>query len=52
MCQVANFCLESLKRTKTRDFPPSTQEIEAIMSHQTLKVSVLTVGSRCGVLCF
>jgi len=44
--KVADFCLEALKTTKTRDFPPSTKEIEAIMSGRSLKCSVHCVGDR------
>ena len=40
---VAAFCLEANKRTKTRDFPPSTREIEAIMSGKGLTCVVSCV---------
>ncbi|EDQ90136.1 uncharacterized protein MONBRDRAFT_36712 [Monosiga brevicollis MX1] len=46
VANVAQFCLDSIKQTKSRDFPPSTKEIEAIMSGQGLTVSVGCVGSR------
>lgn len=40
---VAAFCLEANKRTKARDFPPSTREIEAIMSGKGLTCMVSCV---------
>lgn len=43
---VAEFCVEALKRTKNRDFAPSTQEIEAIVAHQPLKVTITAVGGK------
>lgn len=46
MVRVAKSCLESIKQTKARDFPPSTREIEALMSGQGLTVSVNCVGGR------
>ena len=44
--RVAKSCLDSIKQTKARDFPPSTREIEALMSGQGLTVSVNCVGGR------
>jgi len=44
--KVANFCLDALKTTKARDFPPSTKEIEAIMSGRGLVCAVHCVGDR------
>jgi myosin X len=43
---LAAFCLELLKRTKTRDFPPSTVEITAIMSRKPIPCVVNCVGGR------
>lgn len=46
VCAVANFCLEALKKTKGRDFPPSTEEIRGIMSGTGLICRVHCVGGR------
>jgi myosin X len=43
---IAAFCLEVLKRTKTRDFPPSTVEVTAIMSRKPIPCIVNCVGGR------
>jgi myosin X len=42
--KIAGFCLETIKRTKSRDFPPSSKEVEAIMSGRGLVCSVTCVG--------
>ena len=44
--EMASFCLELLKRTKVRDFPPSTPEITAIMARKDLAAVVHCVGGR------
>ena len=44
--EMSAFCLELLKRTKVRDFPPSTIEVNAIMSRKDLTCSVYCVGGR------
>eukprot|EP00049_Salpingoeca_infusionum_P017514 m.353252 g.353252 ORF g.353252 m.353252 type:complete len:1850 (+) comp16718_c0_seq1:158-5707(+) len=47
VAEMAAFCLESLKHNKVaRDFPPSTHEIEAIMSGKGLHCTVQAVGGR------
>ena len=43
---MAAFCLEALKHNKQRDFPPSTKEIEAIMSGKGLSCKVHCVNGR------
>ena len=43
---AATFCLEALRHTKTRDFPPSTEEIKGIMSGRGLACVVHCVGGR------
>jgi myosin X len=45
--EMAQFCLEALKHNKiAREFPPSTREIEAIMSGKGLHCTVSCVGGR------
>ena len=44
--EMAAFCLELLKRTKVRDFPPSTSEVTAIMSRKDLTCQVGVVGGQ------
>lgn len=41
---MANFCLDAIKKTKNRDFPPSTEEIKGIMSGTGLIAKVQCVG--------
>ncbi len=43
---MSAFCLELLKRTKVRDFPPSTLEVNAIMSRKDLTCPVAVVGGK------
>jgi len=43
---AANFCLEALKKPKTRDFPPSTEEIKGIMQGTGLICKVSCVGGE------
>lgn len=44
--RAASFCLEALKHTKTRDFPPSSAEVKGIMSGGGLTINVHCVGGR------
>ncbi len=44
--RLANYCMESLKRTKTRDFPPSNKEVEGIINGKGLVCVVNCVGGR------
>ena len=44
--RIANYCLDCLKRSKPRDFPPSTKEIEGIISGKGLVCIVHCVGGR------
>jgi hypothetical protein len=46
VARAASFCLEALKRTKIRDFPPSTEEVKGIMSGQGLTCNIACVGGR------
>ena len=42
--RTAHFCLEALKKTKTRDFPPSTEEIKGIITGTGLVAKISCVG--------
>jgi myosin X len=42
--EAAGFCLEALRKTKTRDFPPSTAEINGIITGKGLPITVNIVG--------
>jgi len=44
--QMAQFCLDAIKKTKTRDFPPSTNEIKGIISGAGLSVQVHRVPDQ------
>ena len=43
---AAQFCLDALKKTKLRDFPPSTAEVRGIMNGTGLECKVTCVGSK------
>jgi myosin X len=43
---AAQFCLETLKKTKVRDFPPSTAEVRGIMNGTGLECKVYCVGGK------
>eukprot|EP00039_Didymoeca_costata_P001385 m.52055 g.52055 ORF g.52055 m.52055 type:complete len:1903 (+) comp10770_c0_seq2:130-5838(+) len=46
VCTVASFCLDALKKTKGRDFPPSTEEIKGIMNGTGLQCTIHCVGGQ------
>eukprot|EP00056_Hartaetosiga_gracilis_P013065 m.213142 g.213142 ORF g.213142 m.213142 type:complete len:1878 (+) comp13789_c0_seq6:2376-8009(+) len=46
VANTAGFCLDAMRKTKQRDFPPSSREIEAIMSGKTLTCTVFCVNGR------
>ena len=48
--RIANYCMDCLKRAKPRDFPPSTREIEGIISGKGLVCTINCVGGRFVIL--
>lgn len=43
---AANFCLEALKKTKSRDFPPSTEEIKGIIAGTGLVAKIHCINGQ------